>query len=449
MDGMFLENGPFRVQPDMTIKVNQYSWWQNANLLYVDQPVETGFSFSKNRKYASGQAMVVDGFMSYLKNFFSVFPEFRRSEIYIAGESFAGVFVPHIANGIVSGNEEGDFKPPLDIRGIAVGNGWMDPARQYTSVIKFSKDHNIIGPGEYLTKAETYEKECEETYKTSDPISDGVCEKILSVVLDYTVAKNPGNVCINMYDIRLRDQDRTGGCGLNEWPGGLLDVHEYLKRDDVVKAIHATAKPGKWRECNQEVAVMMQTDNSPPPYKNAPAKEWYMDNGTRYIGTVQSARNLTFIKYANGSHMVPFDEPAGTLEMLNNFIGVGELSLKDLTPNPTTSKTVTPTVSPTASSTAIPVSGTSAGSDRQQHYYAAGTTLLVLMLMGLAICGILQWRKRVQGKGGPLFGSGSGGGRGRVRDPESSEWSEVAGDDEDLFYAPDEEEGHALGRMRR
>ena len=40
------------------------------------------------------------------------------------------------------------------------------------------------------------------------------------------------------------------------------------------------------------------------------------------IGTYQSARNLSFAIFRNGSHMVPVDEPAAALDMWNQFIEV-------------------------------------------------------------------------------------------------------------------------------
>ena len=52
------------------------------------------------------------------------FPEFKSNDLYISGESYAGVYVPYLAHYIVKHNEEAsddDFKPNL--KGFAVGNG--------------------------------------------------------------------------------------------------------------------------------------------------------------------------------------------------------------------------------------------------------------------------------------------------------------------------------------
>lgn len=45
MDGALMEVGPFRVTEDQTLVNNEGSWHEFANLLFVDQPVGTGFSY--------------------------------------------------------------------------------------------------------------------------------------------------------------------------------------------------------------------------------------------------------------------------------------------------------------------------------------------------------------------------------------------------------------------
>jgi len=41
---LFYENGPYQFNPDGSLKQNPFSWNNISNLLYVDQPIGTGFS---------------------------------------------------------------------------------------------------------------------------------------------------------------------------------------------------------------------------------------------------------------------------------------------------------------------------------------------------------------------------------------------------------------------
>lgn len=45
MDGALMEVGPYRMKDDKNLEKNPGSWHEFANLLFVDQPVGTGFSY--------------------------------------------------------------------------------------------------------------------------------------------------------------------------------------------------------------------------------------------------------------------------------------------------------------------------------------------------------------------------------------------------------------------
>jgi carboxypeptidase C (cathepsin A) len=49
MDGLFLENGPFKLDDQLALHLNPHSWHHLADVLYIDQPVGTGLSFTTNR----------------------------------------------------------------------------------------------------------------------------------------------------------------------------------------------------------------------------------------------------------------------------------------------------------------------------------------------------------------------------------------------------------------
>jgi len=44
-------------------------------------------------------------------------------------------------------------------------------------------------------------------------------------------------------------------------------------------------------------------------------------NSSSKIGQVKSSGNLTFISIHAAGHMVPYNQPAGSLDMLNRWIG--------------------------------------------------------------------------------------------------------------------------------
>ncbi len=72
-------------------------------------------------------------------------------------------------------------------------------------------------------------------------------------------------MCMNMYDIKLRDKTYSDGCGL-AWPDSLSLLYKYLKTPDVVKAIHAEGMEKSWIECNTAVGANLEQDTSLPSY---------------------------------------------------------------------------------------------------------------------------------------------------------------------------------------
>ena len=48
---MFYENGPFHITPNLTLEDNPYGWDVGHNMIYVDQPINTGFSYSDVRRH--------------------------------------------------------------------------------------------------------------------------------------------------------------------------------------------------------------------------------------------------------------------------------------------------------------------------------------------------------------------------------------------------------------
>jgi len=91
------ENGPFFLNPeDLTLKKNEYSWNYKSNVVYIDQPVGTGFSKAGISDYVVNEKGVAKDFYIFLIGFLNKYPEFIKRPIYITGESYAGHYIPAI-----------------------------------------------------------------------------------------------------------------------------------------------------------------------------------------------------------------------------------------------------------------------------------------------------------------------------------------------------------------
>ncbi|KAH7400120.1 serine carboxypeptidase [Cadophora sp. MPI-SDFR-AT-0126] len=121
LSGVFQESGPFIWQPGTYKPIpNPYSWNKLTNVIYVDQPVGTGFS--KGNITVRDETDVVNHFMGFWKNFVDTF-SIQGYKIYLTGESYAGQYVPYISSAMLdTGN-----KTYFNVSGIYIS----DPILNY------------------------------------------------------------------------------------------------------------------------------------------------------------------------------------------------------------------------------------------------------------------------------------------------------------------------------
>jgi carboxypeptidase D len=81
MDGALMEVGPYRLKDDHTLEYNKGSWDEFANLLFVDQPVGTGFSYVNTDSYIHELDEMSAQFMVFLEKFFQLFPEYEKDDV--------------------------------------------------------------------------------------------------------------------------------------------------------------------------------------------------------------------------------------------------------------------------------------------------------------------------------------------------------------------------------
>ncbi|KAF4696311.1 hypothetical protein FOZ60_001436 [Perkinsus olseni] len=153
MTGVFLEIGPCILNDNGTgTDLNPYSWNARSNLLFVDQP--TGAGFSEGPFVTNGTFEATDDLYTALQEFFQKHTQYKGKDFYVGGESYGGHFVPAIAQKIHRENIKG-AEPRIEIRGIAIGNGYMNPAIQVLSYPEMAYQSgtapDVITYAEYLT----------------------------------------------------------------------------------------------------------------------------------------------------------------------------------------------------------------------------------------------------------------------------------------------------------
>lgn len=103
MLGFIQEHGPYLLHDGATEFVeNAHSWNKEANMLYIEQPAGVGYSFgdcaaNPDQCFYDDNNMAEENLVSLL-NWYEKFPEFKKNDLYVSGESYAGIYVPYTVN---------------------------------------------------------------------------------------------------------------------------------------------------------------------------------------------------------------------------------------------------------------------------------------------------------------------------------------------------------------
>lgn len=126
--GAFTEIGPIRIV-NGSAKLHHSAWNLFGHTVFVDSPLNVGFSFQGTDRLGPNQVNSTDQatnhLVNFLANFYETWPELAQSPLILTGESFAGHYIPVLAKKILF-NDTLKFK----LGAVAIGDGWTDPINQ-------------------------------------------------------------------------------------------------------------------------------------------------------------------------------------------------------------------------------------------------------------------------------------------------------------------------------
>ncbi|KAJ5231633.1 Peptidase S10 serine carboxypeptidase [Penicillium citrinum] len=343
--GMTTGNGPLSFIGNTTdLARNPYSWTKLGHVLYVDQPVGTGFSTASIPYPAKDNADVTIHFIKWLESFLSLFPHLKSKKVHLMGESYAGIYLPYIASAILKNHRT----LPLNLQSISLGDGsWGNAAATadvamgtylHTQATKLnipkdilsafdSADH-ICGFTQALKEAEVYppkskihipgnpehmnyrrdihrrdlltagDGSCDTSPSNASAISHSILNSTcygpcatFSTAMNYlttTSAAGTGPACYDVYDI-------SHDCSTID-PLPLLG--EYFSRKDVQKALHVTDS-GDFSACNPTILGTLLAYHILPSLVTEHNISLHIYNGKwdmllNHIGTEFSIQNMTW-----------------------------------------------------------------------------------------------------------------------------------------------------------
>ncbi|XP_059314691.1 serine carboxypeptidase-like [Lycium ferocissimum] len=348
---LFYENGPFKILDNMSLVWNDFGWDKVSNLIYVDQPTGTGFSYtSDDSDIRHNETGVSNDLYDFLQAFFKAHPDYVNNDFYITGESYAGHYIPAFASRVHQGNKnnEGNY---INLKGLAIGNGLTNPEIQYKADTDYALDMKLINQTDYDEINKLY-PQCQQDIKlcangSEEACSDGYshCTTIFSSIMAiagninyYDIRKTcEGNLCYDFsrVDTYLNDAQVKEALGVPpaiDFVSCSKKVYQAMRTDWVKNheaGIPALLEDGinlliydgeydlicNWLGNSNWVHAVEWSGQE--GFGAAPSVSFTVDGEEK--GIRKNYGPLTFLKVKDAGHLVPMDQPKAALEMLQRW----------------------------------------------------------------------------------------------------------------------------------
>eukprot|EP00548_Thalassiothrix_antarctica_P005196 CAMPEP_0194141190 /NCGR_PEP_ID=MMETSP0152-20130528/10651_1 /TAXON_ID=1049557 /ORGANISM="Thalassiothrix antarctica, Strain L6-D1" /LENGTH=558 /DNA_ID=CAMNT_0038839739 /DNA_START=42 /DNA_END=1715 /DNA_ORIENTATION=- len=391
--GLFTELGPLLLS-DESIKTdayretgipsliyNPYAWTRLGSILIFDQPAPVGFSYCTNSTSldttSNNNNCGLIGWTDELAstNVYLALQEFykrhrcqKSKDLYLIGESYAGIYVPTFARRILEGEAD------INLRGIAVGDGCLGTQTGICGNL------NAVGFGDFwnllfmaghhqipLSDFQKVMKACghhvdNKDFLLSGSVQDETCKAVLKRIKEelggfYEYALY--DTCTYENGLMLSGDKEFRGA-LNDYPcGGGMVLEQYVKLDAVHKALKVqsnffeTDNAGDGFDYtptepdvtpfyddiirNHKLRVLIYNGDTDPAITSFAAQNWtsHMDfvetqswrpwtvDGCQRMGgyvTRYEKNTFDFLTIRGAGHMVPTYKPAATYTFLQSWI---------------------------------------------------------------------------------------------------------------------------------
>jgi vitellogenic carboxypeptidase-like protein len=353
MYGLFEELGPFSVDASgQNLVPRNVTWNTEFAVVYVDNPVGTGFSYTMDTQgYSTNQDDVATNLYSFLTQFFGIFPDYADNEFFVTGESYAGKYVPSISHRIILENRN-PTSPFINLQGMSIGDGimspihqmvgfgdllysfgmasrdqyntWIDAEQQIVTLISTGKLVEAFRIFDYMLNGDFF------PYPTFYHNTTGLTDYFNFLQPDYppnnwqTFINLPSTrKAINVGDHAFNAQNSTVEYYLlNDWFRGVEDILPetfantrvlvYNGQNDIILSSSACLnflnvfdwpEGDDWRSQQRFRWALSESDSAPAGYIHQ-----------------SSTGNFTYAMVRDAGHLLPQDQPYRALDMITRFV---------------------------------------------------------------------------------------------------------------------------------
>lgn len=366
--GLLMELGSCRVDKGgKKTSFNKHGWNDKAHVIFLDQPLNVGYSYGKDVFNSMDAGKDV---YSFLQLFYHSFPEYAKSELHVFGESYGGHYVPatakaiHESNlqftekreaGLLSASEK--EKRVLPLVSIGIGNGMTDPLVQYKYYSKMACNSTyepVLNQKECDSMDSSYPtcanliKAC---YKWQNSLACYPAEMYCNSMLityqqsganpyDVRIPCEGGKLCYPIMDdidafLNTREVQEELGSDVTTFESCSQKVYTgFILNGDWMKPYHLEIPP----LLESGIRVLVYAGDADficnwygnlawseelewsgqSKFAGEKFADWMVDG--KAAGEARTHKNFSFVRVFAAGHMVPYDKPENSLDMINRWI---------------------------------------------------------------------------------------------------------------------------------
>nr|GMC78476.1 serine carboxypeptidase-like 18 [Ipomoea batatas] len=266
LSGLLYEIGPFTINYANSttgdipaLELNPYAWTKVANIIFLDQPAGTGFSYSKTwEAYRCSDTLSAQYAYSFVIKWLLDHPKFLSNPLYIAGDSYTGIIVPQIVQRIYDGLKSG-IEPRLNIKGYVEGNPLTDKYADFNNRVVYAHRMGLLSDNLYKSTKVS----CDGRYIDEHP-QNAACQYDLErvskctekIYMDQILEPMCSNENLLSLDVSSVGENVTSLLLLQHWcsDDNYLYSSFWANNKIVQKALHVREETiTEWARCNESL----------------------------------------------------------------------------------------------------------------------------------------------------------------------------------------------------
>ncbi|XP_074281508.1 serine carboxypeptidase-like 33 [Silene latifolia] len=373
--GAAVEIGPLKVDENGDgLIFNNFTWIQEANVLFVESPVGVGFSYTNTSTDLNSlnDDFVAEDAYNFVVNWLRRYPNYTNQDFFLVGESYAGHYIPQLAERILDRNKDQTNYTKINLKGFIVGNPLTDDYYDSKGLLEHAWSHSVISNEQY--------NKAKEVCDFKELVWSNECNIAMNVVFgiykEIDIYNIYAPICLlNRTSSISAYYNEAGKYGLKRPrifsegydPCYSSYAEKYFNKPDVQSTLHANINTGnanasiKWQVCKDSIlnTYHVTVASVLPIYKKliqgglkiwiysgdvdgrvpaigsrycveslglpvkTPWRTWFHNN--QVGGRIVEYDGLTFVTVRGAGHLVPLNKPSEALALIHSFLTGEEL----------------------------------------------------------------------------------------------------------------------------